>query len=463
MTIKTQKYFWSFHLFYLSLFGLCLVSCEGKTPSRLSKHLTYSEIKHVTELIDTLQSYELYFPSVEPGNKKLPLILMFDPHGSGTLAVEEAKEAAERYGYIVVGSNNSKNGIQNLSVVTNNLLADVLKRYPVDESRIYAAGFSGGGRVASSLALSSGKIRGIITCSAGLPNFNPLSATLKFEIYATAGKHDFNYDEVAAISGQMDKTDWRHLVTAFDGGHSWPPVSFINEAVEWFSLNAMRDGLLPKDKEMFKQIHDRLLTTAEGYLTSGQPISAAEACNKGIIELDGLYSLKHLRKKLEAIQKTEEYNLEKQRVEMVKIKELELRDAYMKNFNSQTAAWWANEINALNDRIAHEKDSLNRQMFSRVKGFLGIICYSYSGRAINSGDYSTAEKSLVVYQLAEPQNPDCYYYKALFFDRQNKSKEASENLILAIKLGFSDQSKIKELSGKTLKTAGVIIPDPVSR
>ena len=349
-----------------------------------------------------------------------------------------------------------KNGIQNLNGITNALMEDVLKKYPVDEWRIYTAGFSGGGRVASSLALSSDKIRGIITCSAGLPNFDPLMAKRKFEIYATAGKHDFNYEEVEVISKQLDKTDWRHLVTAFDGGHSWPPVSFINEAVEWCNLNAMRDGLIPKDKEVCKQIHDRLLTTAEGYLTKGQYISAAGVCVKGISELDGLYTLKHLRKKLEAIQKKEEYNLEKQKAEMVKLKELELRDAYMQNFNSQNAAWWSNEINALNDRILHEKDSLNRQMFSRVKGFLGIVCYSYSGRAIHSGDYSTAEKCLAVYQLAEPLNPDCYYYKALLFDRQNKGKEAVENLLQAVKLGFSDQSKMKELSAKTLKTAGLL-------
>lgn len=455
MKINQHLLIWSGYPLYIIILALCLYSCEGNTPSQSNKPLTFNKIQKVTELIDSSQTYVLYLPQDFNNKKKWPVIFMFDPHGSGILAVEQAKEAAERYGYIVVGSNNSKNGVQNIATITDALFTDVLKRYPVDENRIYAAGFSGGGRVASSLALSFGKVRGIITCSAGLPNFDPLTAPRKFEIYATAGKHDFNYDEVLAISKQLDQTDWRHLVTAFDGGHAWPPVSYINEAIAWFNLNAMRDGLIPKDKQFLRQIHDEIFASIARHLASGQFISAANECSNGIAKLDGLYSIKKIRVKLETIQKMEEYGLEMQKAERVKFTEMKLRDAYMQNFTIQNVAWWTNEINSLNDRVSHEKDSLNRQMFSRVKGFLGIICYSYTARAINSGDYPTAEKCLGVYQLAEPKNPDCYFFKALLFDKHNKVKEASENLTIAIKLGFSDNSKIKELSSKTLDAAGI--------
>lgn len=409
----------------------------------------------MAELADTTQSYKLYLPTGYNNKKKWPVIFMFDPHGSGYLAVEKGIEAAEKYSYIVVGSNNSKNGIQNLTAITDALFTDVLKRYPVDESRIYVAGFSGGGRAASSLALSSPKVRGIITCSAGLPGFDPMTASRKFEIYATAGKHDFNYDEVVAISRQLDQTDWRHLVTSFNGGHAWPPVSFINEAVAWFNINAMRDRLIPTDKQFLRQIHDEILMKTEQLLASGQFISAANGCSNGIAELDGLFNIKMLRKKLESIQKMEEYGFEKQKAERVKFTEMKLRDAYMQNLTNQDVRWWTNEINSLNDRIAHEKDSLNRQMYSRVKGFLGIVCYSYTARAINSGDYSIAEKCLDVYQVAEPKNPDCYFFRSLLFDKQNKAKEASENLAIALILGFSDSSKMKELSAKTVKAARI--------
>ena len=456
MKIKLYIFLRSTFSWYILILALCLYSCNGNTLTQSNKPLTFNKIQHLAELADTTQSYELYLPMWFNNKKEYPVIFMFDPHGSGILAVENGKEAAERYGYILVGSNNSKNGIQNLTAITEALFNDVLKRYPVDESRIYVAGFSGGGRVASSLALSSGNVRGIITCSAGLPGFDPFTAPRKFEIYATAGKHDFNYYEVAAISKQLDQTDWRYLVTSFDGGHTWPPVSFINEAVAWFNINAMRNKLIPTDKQFLRQIHDHILMKTEQYLTSGQFISAANGCSNGIAELDGLYNIKMLWKKLESIQTMEEYGLEKQKAEKVKFTEMKLRDAYMQNLTSQGVTWWTNEITSLKDRITHEKDSLNRQMYSRVKGFLGIVCYSYTARAINSGDYLTAEKCLEVYQLAEPKNPDCYFFKSLLFDKQNRVKEASESLSIALKLGFYDSSKMKELSAKTVKAAKII-------
>jgi len=439
------------YLFILLLFGW---GCDGNLTSRSDLPLTFNQVQHIKELADSTQSYELYLPAGIDDKKKCPVILMFDPHGNGKLAVEQGKEAAERYGYILAGSNNSKNGIQHSGDIALALLLDVLKRYPADPQRVYAAGFSGGGRVASALALSSGKIRGIITCAAGLPNFNPAMVSRKFEIYATAGKHDFNYDEVSAVSKKLDQTDWRHLVTAFAGGHAWPPASRIDEAVAWFNLNAMRDGLIPKDKQFMCLVHDQILWKASQELSSGGLIQAANECSNGIAQLDGLYSVKKLRKKLASIQENEAFGIEKLKTERVKITEMSLRDAYMQNFTSQDLPWWRDEINSLNNLITNEKDSLTRQMYSRVKGFLGIVGYSFTSRSINSGDYSGAEKCVGVYLLAEPKNPDAYFFKALLFDKQNNTLKAAENFSIAIKLGFSDASKMGELSAKTLEAAG---------
>jgi len=62
------------------------------------------------------------------------------------------KDAAERYGYIVLGSNNSRNGPwKPESEAADAMLQDAQKRFAVDLKRIYFAGFSGGARVARSL------------------------------------------------------------------------------------------------------------------------------------------------------------------------------------------------------------------------------------------------------------------------------------------------------------------------
>src|SRR5215216_4187853 len=59
---------------------------------------------------DASQSYALYLPSTYTAQKKWPLLLAFDPMARGPLPLERFKEAAEKHGYIVIASNNSRNG-----------------------------------------------------------------------------------------------------------------------------------------------------------------------------------------------------------------------------------------------------------------------------------------------------------------------------------------------------------------
>src|ERR1700689_5295471 len=56
------------------------------------------------------QSYALYLPSHYTPDKRWPIVYTFDPDGRGEVAVALIKDAAERYGFIVLGSNNSRNG-----------------------------------------------------------------------------------------------------------------------------------------------------------------------------------------------------------------------------------------------------------------------------------------------------------------------------------------------------------------
>src|SRR5437763_16954917 len=66
-------------------------------------------VPHITCLADSKQSYALYLPSTFSATRKWPIIYVFDPFAHGPVATEIVRAAAERFGYIVVASNNSKN------------------------------------------------------------------------------------------------------------------------------------------------------------------------------------------------------------------------------------------------------------------------------------------------------------------------------------------------------------------
>src|SRR5580698_9923035 len=102
---------------------------------------------------DPTNSYALYLPSAYSPAKRWPLLLAFDAFARGETSVNLFHEAAEKYGFIVVGSNNSRN-FQDPSAAIRLLGADIKEHYSVDPRRLYVTGVSGGARVASSIAIA---------------------------------------------------------------------------------------------------------------------------------------------------------------------------------------------------------------------------------------------------------------------------------------------------------------------
>src|SRR4029078_12904397 len=73
-------------------------------------------VEKIEALSDSSQSYALYLPSNYTPDRKWPILFAFDPGARGRVPVERFKEAAEKYGWIVLGSNNSHNGPMRLVV-----------------------------------------------------------------------------------------------------------------------------------------------------------------------------------------------------------------------------------------------------------------------------------------------------------------------------------------------------------
>ena len=93
---------------------------------------------------DSKQSYALYLPSTFSATRKWPIVYLFDPLARGEVAVEAARAAAEKFGYILVASNNSRNGpMADSTAAANAVWKDTQERFPVEERRRYLAGMSG--------------------------------------------------------------------------------------------------------------------------------------------------------------------------------------------------------------------------------------------------------------------------------------------------------------------------------
>ena len=199
------------------------------------------------------EGYALYLPSNYAPGRPLPMLMGFHPGARGRAIVEKYRAAAEKYGYIVAASNNSRNGAWEVSAKAIQAMStDLSRRFAIDINRVYLTGLSGGARVAMQVALAGNKIAGVIASSAGYPDARPRSS-VPFVVFGTAGTDDFNYIEMRQLDAAL-KTP--HHVVIFQGGHTLPPDDVAMAAIEWLELQAMSSGKRTKDEPLI----DRLLT-----------------------------------------------------------------------------------------------------------------------------------------------------------------------------------------------------------
>lgn len=211
-------------------------------------------VEHVSCPTDPSQTYTLYLPTKYETTRKWPLLLVFDPGGRAARAAEVFREAAERFGWIVAASENSRNGPWEPTLRSINAMwPALLGGYAVDEQRVYAAGHSGGATVAWLLANQTGRIAGVIT--SGQPN--PQSEQNKsksFAWFGMAGHTDFNLMEVKKIDEALSRSAGPHRMEFFAGGHQWPPPDLVARALGWMEIIAMKDGRRPGDMDLARTL-----------------------------------------------------------------------------------------------------------------------------------------------------------------------------------------------------------------
>src|SRR5262245_13927158 len=79
------------------------------------------------------QSYALYLPAHYDAARRWPILYAFDPGARGQVPVERFKEAAEKFGWIIAGSNNSRNAsIQSSIDAWNAITRDTADRFSID-------------------------------------------------------------------------------------------------------------------------------------------------------------------------------------------------------------------------------------------------------------------------------------------------------------------------------------------
>jgi dienelactone hydrolase len=349
----------------------------GDNRSNAAAELRAGElVKEVRCAASAEQSYALYLPKNYARSRRWPIVYAFDPGARGSVPLELMKVAAEKYGFLLAGSNNSQNGPwKSQREAAQAVLQDTHARLAIDNRRMYFAGFSGGARVAASIAQLCGCAAGALLSGAGFSPAAPASREAAFPVFATVGTLDFNYPEMAQLDEKLQELGFHHFLRTFEGPHQWAPAPMMEEAFAWFRLTAIKEGLEARDVAFIAAQASQAEERARAMEQSGDLYTAWKEYRQAARTFSGIADDAAFRGRVEALakEKTVREGTKGEEREFTEQRELTADissglGALGQNSSSRTDVRFQVEqqIVALRGRAEHEKHAEKQRVLKRA-------------------------------------------------------------------------------------------------
>lgn len=344
------------------------------------------------------ETFTLYLPKAHNPNQLSSLLIVFSPSGNGEEGIKTFVKAAETYNYILVCSNNSRNGLLDGNIaVAQGLFNHIFSNFNIHPNRFYLAGFSGGSRLATAIATGSDHVAGVIACGAGfasVPSYIP--STQNFVYAGICGDRDMNYKEMVNAKSYLKRIKFRNTLFTFDGGHMWPPNEQIMMAFDWFEIESLKKGHLQKpDGEVLKS-YSKNIERAKIALKNNQHLLAAEYYERTVNTYGSLFNLDSVRQKLQNIRKNKAYTSTLKFRKKAFEKEAVLTPFFLKRFDSDFESpekanlkWWEREFEKLKKPSA-KTHSETAKMIERVRFKVFVAAYMKN----NSDSFKPKEKQV---------------------------------------------------------------------
>ncbi len=400
------------------------------------------------------ESYALYLPVDYDPKSPSPIVFIFDPAARGVIGIQPFIEAAEKYSYILICSNDSKNGPYSPNLkIADNLFQSVINSYAIDQKRIYTAGFSGGSRLAATIAVLSNSIRGVIACGAGFaksPMYFP-NVQNSFSYAALVGNRDMNYQEMKKTVQWASKIGLPNELFLFQGEHQWPPSAMILSAFDWLQNEAVKQGLSPENNDARLLDYQRSLSLADSLEKNGHLHDAVNEYERLQRNYSDLVEGDYLDTGLRRIKKQKAYKRAVVIENRVSILEDSLSQKFLKRFGQESLEgkspdnfkWWKNQLNHFNKKYAEHKQVAYRDMAYRInRQLFAVAIESFNAFLLDGNDKEAAycEELLMV---ITPENPFVHYQIARRYASKNMLQKCLEHLEKVIALGWEDKEFIR--------------------
>lgn len=356
----------------LRLLCLFLISVAG-----WSQTLDLEEgVIHDSIWVDDIkkESIAIYLPKKKMKDGKRPVIFIFEPAARGSLGIAPFIKSADKFGYLLVCSNNSKNGPFNTNFpIADRMFRFVSKRFRIDIKRVYTSGFSGGARLACSLAENNAQITGVIACGAGFSMDSGLLPTNSgFSYAALIGTQDMNYKEIYYSKSLLARAKVPFEIFTFEINHKWPEPDQVEEAMNWMHLEEVKNQLVQKIDPIINELYSNSYLIAKDYEANDKWVLAAERYKRILKTFNRHFDCDSIQQRFDALIRSKEYTRNKKLIEQNFTKEKELGDPLIDRFmvdlekKDPKLNWWKKEIEKLIEKESRASDE-SRDMMLRLR------------------------------------------------------------------------------------------------
>lgn len=388
-------------------------------------------------------SFALYMPTSYKVGEKLPALILFDPHGDALFPINRYKDLADKHHFILVGSNDSKNGNgkEQTAHIIQLMAKSAFALLPVDSNRLYAGGFSGGGRIASLLAFSQSGIQGLVTCGAGFPIYE-WNQSVPSVVCAIANDGDMNLPEINNLKSSDPVKAGRLLIFRNKGKHEWPSASVFEEVFLAFNAYACRDQILNLSKEEKNALNADYLAIDKNKIYDANPIYKAFFYERWIKAMDGVANVEDIKKKYIAIKSSPALQSAMSNEQLLIKQETDIKDNYYKAMGSRDTIWWKSEMEKLGQSIASSKDELKKSQLERIRGGLSLMCYMNLDKTLKAGARDSYVYLSALYRFIDPENSEAWFLAAQVAAKGNNKDECLTYFSKAIATGFKEGNRV---------------------
>ncbi|MGD9993412.1 MAG: hypothetical protein AB7S69_08940 [Salinivirgaceae bacterium] len=434
-----------------------LFSCKTNTPEVKDKTGVLIQVENLytnqTSDNDSLVNYSFYLPANYNGKEALPVVFFIDPKGNGTQPLDLYKDLANKFGYILVGSNLIKNSLpaSYTSALFEALMGEVRTRFLIDENRMFTTGFSGGAKLAILFAQQYREIIGVAACGASLPLMSNHEPTYYYA--GIVGDKDFNYLESYQTFSVFDQKGYDYTSVVFNGGHEWPPLASFESAFTGFEIYSMKTEKTAKNDAWLNKLWDRMQDSIMAQEKRGDYFSQQQTLRQASRWFYGLKSIKELRQQEIRIQNHPDFIMLVNKKQRLIKKEVSLRTEFIRAIEQRDLDWWRSEVENIRKTITNE-DVEVALVSQRLLNYISMASYMLTKTDLDDGKLDEAYKKIQIYQMVDPENPDAYLMAARYFMLMEDAEAMSTNFDKAKTLGFTDfETYKKESSWRLLMEA----------